>query len=320
VYYSGGLDWRFEPHPQRTILDAMAGIPRGAYPAYADAQVRELIERYEPSVLWNDIAWPTDEATLFRLFADYYAAVPEGVVNDRWLTPTRLIRSLRFAPVRKVADALLYRAIRKAKDLASLQPPPPPHYDARTPEYPVFPTARPEKWESVRGIDKSFGFNRLSKPEDHLSREDLLTSLADITSKNGNLLLNVGPRGDATIPDVQAERLRWLGAFLERQGEAIQGTRPWIRSDGSTDRGIDVRFSRRGDRVYALLLARPAAGDLVLEGLRAREGAAATWLGRPASSPEPVRPREDGRVVLTVPSDLDESPVHAVALDRVENG
>lgn len=313
VYYSGGLDWRFDDHPQKTILDAMAAIPRGEYPAYADAQVRELIERYEPSVLWNDIAWPTDQATLFRLFADYYAAVPEGVVNDRWITPSTAIRALRFGPARKLADRLLYRAIRKAKEQASLQPPPPPHYDARTPEYTVFPNARIEKWECVRGIDKSFGFNRLSRPEDHVERAELLESVADIASKNGNLLLNVGPRGDATIPDVQVERLRWLGEFLARHGAAIYETRPWIRAEGSTDRGIDVRFTTKGRRLYALLLGRPDPGPLAIHGLRASEDATATWLG--SATPVATSTREAGGLLVEVPTDLDDSPVQAIALD-----
>lgn len=318
VYYSGGLDWRFDAHPQRTILDAMAAIPRGEYPAYADAQVRELIRRYEPSVLWNDIAWPTDEATLFRLFADYYEAVPEGVVNDRWITPSALIRALRFSPVRRLADRLLYRTIRKAKDQASLQPPPPPHYDARTPEYAVFPTAREEKWECVRGIDKSFGFNASSRPEDHIGRSDLLTSLADITAKNGNLLLNVGPRGDATIPEVQTERLRWLGAFLKTQGQAIHGTRPWTRAEAETDRGIDVRFTCRGDRVYALLLGRPQPGPLAIHGVRPSKTSTATWLGTSGPTAHPVHDGPDGGLVVDVPAGLEDSPVHAVALEAVD--
>lgn len=319
VYYSGGLDWRFEPHPQKTILDAMAAIPSGDYPAYAEAHVRELIDLYEPSVLWNDIAWPSDEATLFRLFADYYDAVPEGVVNDRWITPSPLIKALRFGPVRKVADWLLHRAVKRAKDQASLQPPPPPHYDARTPEYTVFDTARPEKWECVRGIDKSFGFNQLSRPEDHITRSELLESLADIAAKNGNLLLNVGPRGDATIPEIQTERLRWLGAFLGRQGAAIHGTRPWVRAEGTTDRGIDVRFTCRGERVYALLLGSPEPGVIHLEGLRAGPDAKALWLGTDAGAPSTVAPADGPRVALAVPDGLDESPVHAVALDGIED-
>ncbi|MDX1650346.1 MAG: alpha-L-fucosidase, partial [Myxococcota bacterium] len=138
-------------------------------------------------------------------------------------------------------------------------PPRPPFCDVRTPEYAVFPDVRRDKWESVRGMDKSFGYNRASRPEDFLSREDLLQGFADIVSKNGNLLLNVGPRGeDAAIPEPQRERLRWLGSFLARAGEAVYGTRPWRRAEGRTDGGLPVRFTAKGDDVFALVLGTPA--------------------------------------------------------------
>ena len=58
LYYSGGLDSTFHEFPMGSMGGVLAAIPRGDYPAYAEAQVRELIDRYRPSVLWNDIAWP----------------------------------------------------------------------------------------------------------------------------------------------------------------------------------------------------------------------------------------------------------------------
>ena len=58
LYYSGGLDSTFLECPMGSMGGVLAAIPRGDYPAYAEAQVRELIDRYRPSVLWNDIAWP----------------------------------------------------------------------------------------------------------------------------------------------------------------------------------------------------------------------------------------------------------------------
>jgi alpha-L-fucosidase len=79
-------------------------------------------------------------------------------------------------------------------------------------EYEVHPRAQRRKWECVRGMDKSFGYNRASTDEDFLPRADLLACLDDVVAKNGNLLINVGPRGaDGTIPEPQMARLRWLG-------------------------------------------------------------------------------------------------------------
>src|SRR5258706_5162103 len=85
LYYSGGIDWTFNREPLRTLADFMGSTPGGDYPAYADAQTRELIERYRPSVLWNDISWPGGKRNLLTLFADYYNKIEDGVVNDRWL-------------------------------------------------------------------------------------------------------------------------------------------------------------------------------------------------------------------------------------------
>jgi alpha-L-fucosidase len=309
VYYSGGLDWTFEPEPVRTLADVMASVPGGTYPAYADAQVRELVERFGPEVLWNDIAWPTRPEALWRLFADYYEAVPEGLVNDRWLTRSWVTDALRVRPVRALADALLRRLVRSGK--ADLTPPRPPHCDVRTPEYAVFPTARREKWECVRGIDKSFGYNRASREEDFLSERELIHSLADIVSKNGNLLLNVGPRGeDAAIPEPQLRRLVWLGAWLRTSGEAVYGTRPWSRAEGRTREGPAVRFTAKERTVYAIVLGTPAGTSLAIEDLAPSEGARVELLGR-----GPVAWRRDGgalRIELGAP--LPDAPAHAFAI------
>lgn len=311
VYYSGGIDWSFNTAPVRNFLEFVASIPGGDYPAYAEAQVRELVARVEPDVLWNDIAWPTDQDALFRLFVDYYRAVPEGLVNDRWITPGWLLRAARIGPVRAAMNMLLKRATRRGD--SQLSPPAPPHYDTRTPEYAVFPDIRKRKWESVRGIDKSFGFNRCSREEDFLPERELIESFTDIVSKNGNLLLNVGPRGeDGVIPEPQLRRLGWLGSWLERNGEAIHGTRPWTRAEGRTREGLGVRFTRKRDAVYALLLGTPR-GSCAIEGLaEAASGpdAAVSLLGG-----GPLAWKVDGDDLrVEVGDGLPEAPVHALRI------
>ncbi len=75
--------------------------------------------------------------------------------------------------------------------------------------------------------------------------------MVDIAAKGGNLLLNVGPRGeDATIADAQLRRLDWLGAFTSTLGEGLFATRPWI-SPGETTGGTEVRYLARDDVVFA---------------------------------------------------------------------
>lgn len=71
----------------------------------------------------------------------------------------------------------------------------------------------------------------------------------DVVAKNGNLLINVGPRADGSIPEVQAAAMAELGRWMRVHGEAIRGTRPW-------GHGVygDQRIVKRGETVYVHLL------------------------------------------------------------------
>ena len=251
LYYSGGMDWTFNQRPVGSMGDVIASIPRDDYVAYADAQVRELIDRYEPSVLWNDIAWPGDAKSLWSLFEYYYDKVPDGVVNDRWLPWSAPLSISHTEPGRRLIDAITERAMKRD---GGLIPPPPPHFDVRTPEYVVFPDIQRSPWECVRGMDESFGHNASSRPEDFISRSDLLWLLSDIVAKNGNLLINVGPNGrNAEIPDEQARRLEWLGEWTGTNARTLFGTRPWVRPGDKLADGTPVRFSAAGESVFAYL-------------------------------------------------------------------
>ena len=276
VYYSGGIDWSFNREPLRTLMDFVGSVPGGGYPAYADAQVRELVERYEPSVLWNDISWPGDQPPLNALFADYYAQVPDGVVNDRWKTPTLGAKALRWKPARRVLDAMIQGRMAKAGGAGTegVVPPPVPHSDFRTPEYVRFDTIQSRKWEATRGMSHSFGFNRNDTEADYESAEHLLGELIDCVSKGGNLLLNIGPRGlDAQVPEPQLARLKAIGAWLRSNGAAIYGARPWRAADGETAAGEQVRFTARDGMLYVIALGAPSGSEIVLKG-QSIEGAA----------------------------------------------
>jgi alpha-L-fucosidase len=266
VYYSGGIDWTFNREPLRTMADFMGSTPSGTYPAYAEAQTRELIERYAPSILWNDISWPAPLDDELQLFADYYNAIPESVVNDRWLPMTAERAALRDPERRKALDGYLKERMSKGTNKGVI-PQLPPHCDFRTPEYAAFDAIQTKKWEATRGMSHSFGYNRRDTEADYESVESLVTSFIDAVSKNGNLLLNVGPRGeDAQIPDEQIARLKGFGAWLKANGEGIYGTRPWVRFDGMTECGIAVRFTQKPGALYVHLLGTPAKGEFVVIG------------------------------------------------------
>ncbi|MFV0315736.1 MAG: alpha-L-fucosidase [Microthrixaceae bacterium] len=258
LYYSGGLDWTFEPRPIGNLGDMLAAVPRGNYPAYADAQLRELIDRYRPSVLWNDIAWPTPGGQLWPTLEYYYRKVPDGVINDRWMPWSPIIGATQWEPARRAANSLNARTTRSG---GGLIPPKPPHFDVRTPEYVVFDDVQRHPWECVRGMDQSFGYNRNSGPEHFLDPDDLLDTAADIVAKGGNLLLNVGPRGeDATIPPEQLALLGALGDWSAGEGTSIFGSRPWVRPAGHSAEGHDLRYWAKDRSVFASLQSGDADG------------------------------------------------------------
>ena len=84
TYYSGGLDWTFGGLPIVDLQSLIRAIPQTEdYLAYANAHWKELIERYEPCAMWNDIGYPA-AADLDELFSAYYQRVPDGVINNRF--------------------------------------------------------------------------------------------------------------------------------------------------------------------------------------------------------------------------------------------
>jgi alpha-L-fucosidase len=88
-------------------------------------------------------------------------------------------------------------------------------------------------------------------------------------SKNGNLLLNVGPQANGTIPEAQAARLKAFGAWLRANGAAIFGTRPWTRAEAVTDEGLPVRFTCSEGRLNLIVLGSPRGERLRVVGMAA---------------------------------------------------
>ena len=320
VYYSGGIDWSFEGRPLRTLGDFVSAVPGGDYPGYADAQVRELISRYRPSIVWNDISWPDRLEPMLALFADYYNSVEDGVLNDRWMPLTKASRRMKRRWVRLLFDLAAWATVKLKGAPDGVTPPMPPHCDFRTPEYTAFKSIVEKKWESTRGMSHSFGFNRLDTDKSYDPVDRLIADFVDTVSKNGNLLLNVGPRGlDAQIPQEQTARLDAFGAWLRSNGEGIYGSRPWAAAEGTAEAetaSIPVRFTRQpGGTLYAFLLGRPEAGRRYR--LTARD-AALPPLGQVVhlASGAAVAFTQDGAALhLTAPETLAPPHIHGFRLE-----
>jgi alpha-L-fucosidase len=118
--------------------------------------------------------------------------------------------------------------------------------------------------------------------------------LADVVAHGGNLLINVGPDGAGRIPDLQQRPLHELGAWLDRNGEAIYATRPWSPAATTTTGGQQVRFTHKDRTVYAIVLADDLAGGLTIRDLTLPRAARSASSTGPRTSPGPRRPTTSG--------------------------
>lgn len=232
VYYSGGLDWHFAPAPPlvRHIDDSVRPRDR-AYADYAFGHVADLIERYRPELLWGDIEYPDagkagGGKSLVELLRRFYAARPEGVVNDRW------------------GDT---------------------HWDFRTSEYEQDREREGDgAWENCRGVGFSFGYNRLEDASHSLSGPEAIRHFLDVVSRGGNLLLNIGLTASGEVPPVQRRTLEALGAWNRVHGDAVFGSRPLGRDVARPSDEPWVRWTRTDGHAHAFVDA-PAGVRVTLD-------------------------------------------------------
>ncbi len=239
---------------------------------YMNRSIEELVDRYQPSILWGDVhTGPVKDGDGKPLTADYWnskqvlayfynhSADPAGVVaNDRWGPDV------------------------DGKSMG----------DFATPERARIQRISPQKWETCDSLDPtSWGYNRRLQDSEYMTPNDVVDYLADVVSKNGNLLINIGPRADGTIPEVMQNCLRKVGEWLRINGEAIYGSRCW-----ETFRDGDVRFTRKGDVLYAIALEWPEE-ELRLTSLAGKEVVKVDMLG----SAETIRWKQDSRGLVIQP-------------------
>jgi alpha-L-fucosidase len=250
------------------------------FPVYVDEhmipQMKDLVTRYKPDILWTDGEWEKtskewkSEEFLSWLYND--SPVKENiVVNDRWGSETRSKHGGIYTTE--------YGLIGDKEGIDNTVPHP---------------------WEECRGIGTSFGFNRTEGLSDYSTTEQLIKLLVSTVSAGGNLLLDIGPAADGTIPVIMQQRLLDIGKWMKTNGEAIYGTDAFIRN--KTDEAINpgtnknIFFTKRNTDVYVICVDWPSA-DLELKGVVKNDKIRVSLLG----TEKPISVRTKGENLFIVP-------------------
>jgi alpha-L-fucosidase len=277
-------------------------------------QFKDVVSRYKPSIIFSDGEWDLTSAEWRspELLAWLFNESPvknEVVIDDRWGKET------------------------KHK-----------HGGYWTTEYTPGMADTSHAWEESRGMGFSYGFNRAERIDHYHSGRELVLMLVDTVSRGGNLLLDIGPRADGMIPPIMEERLLEMGSWLEVNGEAIYGTRPWAQAkqwsvgeqpkvsynqefstaydfatliaaprDGKAS--IDAFFTSKGDSFYAILPRWPGH-TFTVHGAAAKGVRSASLLGR--SGALKVTPAADGVTVQLgeLPASLFAQPAWVVKFSK----
>ncbi|MDD4921609.1 MAG: alpha-L-fucosidase [Bacteroidales bacterium] len=214
-------------------------------------QLKDLVTRYQPDVVWTDGEWEqtsdTWKSTQFLSWLYNESPVKNTVVvNDRWGKETRS----KHGGIYTTEYDLIHEG--DSKGLKFERP-----------------------WEECRGIGGSFGYNRNENLENYETSEALVHILINKVGRGGNLLLNIGPTADGRIPVIMQQRLADMGAWLKVNGEAIYSSRKWDNAPAVTAK-TTVYYTKKGKDLYAIV-TKWQDTPLVIEGIG--KGVSVSMLG-----------------------------------------
>jgi alpha-L-fucosidase len=217
-------------------------------------ELYEIVNSYLPDVIWSDGDWEAPDtywnSTGFIAWLYNDSPVKNSVVtNDRWGAGVMCKHGGYFTCSDKYNPGVL----------------------------------QPRKWENCMTLDNdSWGYRRNLNAWDVLSIEQLIGTLAATVSCGGNLLVNVGPTGDGTIPPIFQERLLQLGAWMQINGDAIYSTKPWSHQNDTFNPNVWYTSKAAADGsvdVYAIVLLWDSNATLTLGAPKPSDKTEITILG-----------------------------------------
>ncbi len=241
--YHSIMDWHHPDYLPRRPWETdrpTAGANFDRFERYLHEQVTEVVQRYQPGVMWFDGEWEStwNHERGVRLFNLCRTLAPGMIVNNR-------------VDVHRGGMGGFSAANEAVGDF-------------HTPEQEIPATGLAGvDWESCMTMNTHWGFNAADGK--WKSTAELVRNLIDIASKGGNYLLNVGPRADGTFPKEAVERLAQIGTWMQQNGEAIHGTTASVFD--SLPFGRCTVKSGTTTKLYLHVFDWPADGKLTVPGL-----------------------------------------------------
>ena len=292
-FYHSIMDWHHPDaqglfHPKYNDTERTSPNFARYRDTYLRPQVRELVKKYDPAVMWFDGEWIADWAEVDgkNLYNELRNMKPSLIINNR---------------IGKGRSGM--QGMNKGPGYVG---------DFGTPEQEIPPTGLPGvDWESCMTMNRSWGYKPCD--ENWKSTAQLIRNLIDIASKGGNFLLNVGPTAQGRIPRPSVERLSQMGDWLKVNGTAIYGTSAspyepvdWGRFTSKPAQGL----------VYVHVFDWPKDGKLLLSQLK-QKPAKAYLLADANKSPLAVETNDTAGTTISLPEKAPD-PIASVIAVQVE--
>jgi alpha-L-fucosidase len=290
-WYHSIMDWHHPDYLPRRDWETertTAGADFNRYIEYLKNQLRELLTNYgEIGVLWFDGEWESTWNEKYgKEIYDYVRSLqPSIIVNNR------------VGAAREGMEGST-----KEGGFGG---------DFGTPEQQIPATGLPGvDWETCMTMNDHWGYNKNN--HNWKSTRSIVQMLADIASKGGNYLLNVGPTAEGLFPQESIDRLQEIGQWMKINGEAIYGTQASPFSKLSWGRCTQKKIAS-GTRLYLHVFDKPADGRLIIPGLFNNPGKV-FLLADPEKNPLPTS-RSDDAVIVTLPQEAKDPYDLVVVMD-----